>query len=64
MEFCLLVRLVFDLCYACKLWLWCCKGSVPVRSVKMGVAATNRTVIERISTCAPAQAIPAAQQAS
>ena len=52
--------LIFDLCYACKLWLWCCKGCVPVQSVKMGVAATHRTVLEITGTCAPAQAIPTA----
>ena len=62
-NFCLLVWLVFDLCSACKLWLWCCKGCVPVRSVKTGVAATHRAALDRIGARAPTQAITAAQQA-
>ena len=53
----------FFLCYAYKLWLWCCKGCVPVRSVKTGVAATYHAALERIGTRAPAQAISAAQKA-
>ena len=36
---------------------------MPVRSVKMGVAATYHTALERIGARAPAQAIPAAQKA-
>ena len=34
-----------------------------MQSVKMGVVATHYAVLERIGTCAPAQAIPKAQQA-
>ena len=49
----------FDLRYACKLWLWCCKGCMPVRFVKMGVVATRHAELERIGACALAQAIPA-----
>ena len=62
-NFCLLVCIVFDLCSACKLWLWCCKGCMPVRSVKMGVVATHRAALDRIGAHAPTQAITAAQQA-
>ena len=62
-NFCLLVLLVFDLCSACKLWLWCCKGCVPVRSVKTGVAATHRAALDRIGARAPTQAITSAQKA-
>ena len=63
MEFCLPVWIVFNLFSACKLWLWCCKGCVPMWSVKMGVVTTHFAALKRIGACAPTQAITPAQKA-
>ena len=48
----------FVLCYACKLWLWYCKGCMPMQSMNISVAATYHAAHKTTGACAPTKEIP------